>query len=109
MSLVGDKSVWPYLWNLLPENPNVLQRWAQQYHVSAGDPFKLLGHVGADVPAARSSVLMLDEPYIIVERYDRLPLGGGNRVPAMDSSRGWRARDFADHYTHQAGERRPRG
>jgi serine/threonine-protein kinase HipA len=21
----------PYLWNLLPENPNVLQRWAQQY------------------------------------------------------------------------------
>ncbi len=46
------KSVWPYLWNLLPENPNVLQRWAQQYHVSAGNPFKLLAHVGADVPGA---------------------------------------------------------
>jgi HipA-like protein len=26
-----QKSVWPYLWNLLPENPNFLQRWAQQY------------------------------------------------------------------------------
>jgi serine/threonine-protein kinase HipA len=47
-----QKAVWPYLWNLLPENPNVLQRWAQQYHVSAGNPFKLLGHVGADVPGA---------------------------------------------------------
>jgi serine/threonine-protein kinase HipA len=46
------RSVWPYLWNLLPENPNVLQRWAQQYHVSAGNPFKLLAHVGADVPGA---------------------------------------------------------
>ena len=46
------KSVWPYLWNLLPENSNVLQRWAQQYHVSAANPFKLLAHVGADVPGA---------------------------------------------------------
>jgi len=46
------KSVWSYLWNLLPENSNVLQRWAQRYHVSAGNPFKLLGHVGADVPGA---------------------------------------------------------
>jgi serine/threonine-protein kinase HipA len=47
-----QKLVLPYLWNLLPENPNVLQRWAQQYHVSAASPFKLLGHVGADVPGA---------------------------------------------------------
>jgi serine/threonine-protein kinase HipA len=48
----SQKSVWPYLWNLLPESPNVLQRWGQQYHVSAGNPFKLLVHVGADVPGA---------------------------------------------------------
>jgi len=46
------RSVWPFLWNLLPENSNVLQRWAQQYHVSAGNPFGLLRHVGADVPGA---------------------------------------------------------
>lgn len=46
------KVVWPYLWNLLPENPNVLQRWGQQYHVSAANPFRLLTHVGADVPGA---------------------------------------------------------
>jgi serine/threonine-protein kinase HipA len=46
------KPVLSYLWNLLPENPNVLQRWGQQYHVSAANPFKLLAHVGADVPGA---------------------------------------------------------
>lgn len=47
-----QRTVLPYLWNLLPENPAVLQRWAQQYHVSAASPFKLLTHVGADVPGA---------------------------------------------------------
>ena len=46
------KPVLSYLWNLLPENPNVLQRWGQQYHVSSANPFKLLTHVGADVPGA---------------------------------------------------------
>jgi serine/threonine-protein kinase HipA len=50
------KPVWSYLWNLLPENPNVLQGWAQQHHVSAGNPFKLLAHVGADVPGAAQFV-----------------------------------------------------
>lgn len=46
------RSVFPYLWNLLPENPNVLQRWGQQYQVSPANPFKLLTHVGNDVPGA---------------------------------------------------------
>ena len=46
------KLVWSYLWNLLPENPNVLQRWGQQYQVSAANPFTLLAYVGADVPGA---------------------------------------------------------
>jgi serine/threonine-protein kinase HipA len=48
----SHNQVWPFLWNLLPENPNILQRWGQQYHVSAASPFKLLGFVGADVPGA---------------------------------------------------------
>jgi serine/threonine-protein kinase HipA len=47
-----QKAVYAYLWNLLPENPIVLQRWAQQFKVSAANPFKLLAHVGADVPGA---------------------------------------------------------
>ena len=48
----SHSAVWPYLWNLLPENPNVLQRWGQQFHVSSSSPFKLLKFVGADVPGA---------------------------------------------------------
>jgi serine/threonine-protein kinase HipA len=42
----------PHLWNLLPENPYILQRWGQQFHVAAANPFKLLQFVGADVPGA---------------------------------------------------------
>lgn len=42
----------PHLWNLLPENPYILQRWGQQFHGSATNPFKLLEFVGADVPGA---------------------------------------------------------
>jgi serine/threonine-protein kinase HipA len=41
-----------YLWNLLPENPHILQRWGQQFHVSAASPFKLLEFVGAELPGA---------------------------------------------------------
>src|SRR5579864_4781322 len=51
-STYGHKLVSPYLWNLLPENPAVLRRWSQQYHVSAANPFKLLAYVGTDVPGA---------------------------------------------------------
>jgi hypothetical protein len=51
----SHRAVWPYLWNPLPENPNVLQRWSQQFHVSANSPFKLLQFVGADVPVPRNS------------------------------------------------------
>lgn len=51
-TVYAHRAVMPYLWNLLPENPNVLQRWGRQYHVSHANPFKLLTHVGADVPGA---------------------------------------------------------
>ena len=51
-----QRAILPYLWNLLPENPNVLQRWGQLYHVSPANPFKLLTHVGADVPGAAQFV-----------------------------------------------------
>lgn len=48
----SQRRVLPYLWNLLPENPTVLQRWGQQFKVSPANPFKLLAHVGADIPGA---------------------------------------------------------
>ena len=48
----SHRLIWSYLWNLLPENENVLAHWAMQYHVSAANPYSLLAHVGADVPGA---------------------------------------------------------
>jgi serine/threonine-protein kinase HipA len=41
-----------WLQNLLPDNDNVLERWAAQFGVSAGQPFRLLEHVGRDVAGA---------------------------------------------------------
>src|SRR5882724_6652657 len=49
-----------YLWNLLPENPNILQRWGQQFHVSAAGPFKLLRFVGV-VTKTATRILTLPE------------------------------------------------
>lgn len=48
----SQKQVLPYLWNPLPEDSTVLERWGQQYKVSPNNPFKLLAHVGADIPGA---------------------------------------------------------
>jgi len=68
----SQKLVLPYLWNLLPENPNVLQRWAQEYHVSASNPFRMLGYVGADVPGAAQ--------FIPEDRLDELRLPQRTRI-----------------------------
>jgi serine/threonine-protein kinase HipA len=48
----GDDSVRSFLWGLLPDNEQVLQRWARDYQVSAGNPFALLRHVGEDCAGA---------------------------------------------------------
>lgn len=47
-----DAPVRAFLWNLLPDNEHVLERWARTYHVSAGSPFALLRHVGEDCAGA---------------------------------------------------------
>ena len=40
----------PWLWGLLPDNENVLARWARRYHVSARSAFSLLRATGEDCP-----------------------------------------------------------
>ena len=37
-----------FLWGLLPDNGNVLERWGRRFRVSARNPFRLLQHVGED-------------------------------------------------------------
>ena len=43
-----DPVVRSVLWGLLPDNERVLERWARDYQISAGNPFALLQHVGED-------------------------------------------------------------
>ena len=47
-----DHVVRPFLRGLLPDNEDVIQRWAKTYQVSPGNPFALLRHVGEDCAGA---------------------------------------------------------
>lgn len=47
----GDGPV-NYLWNLLPDNNAVLERWARRFNVSPRNPVRLLAHVGLDAAGA---------------------------------------------------------
>lgn len=48
----GHKPVEAFLWGLLPDSANVLDRWARQFQVSARNAFALMSHVGEDCAGA---------------------------------------------------------
>jgi serine/threonine-protein kinase HipA len=48
----GDRVVKPFMENLLPDNAQILERWARQFHVSARNAFALLTHMGEDCAGA---------------------------------------------------------
>jgi serine/threonine-protein kinase HipA len=48
----STKVVEPWLWGLLPDNQDVLDRWSRDYQVSARNVFALLSHVGEDCAGA---------------------------------------------------------
>lgn len=54
MPLAGDEyghdGIAPWLWGLLPDNENVLARWARRFHVHARSAFSLLRATGEDCP-----------------------------------------------------------
>lgn len=70
-----DDVVRPFLWGLLPDNERVLERWARENQVSAGNPFALLTAVGEDCPGA----VQLAAP----DRVDAL-VGGEGGVDWLD-------------------------
>ncbi|WP_110588855.1 HipA N-terminal domain-containing protein [Microbacterium suaedae] len=41
-----------YLWNLLPDNGDVLERWGRRFGVSPWNPMALLAYVGLDAAGA---------------------------------------------------------
>ena len=63
----------PWLWGLLPDNENVLARWARKFQVSARNAFSLLRATGEDCPGA----VQLVRP----ERASRLLASRSGRAP----------------------------
>ena len=48
-----DEVIRPWLWGLLPDNQDVIDRWARQFHVSGSSPFSLLSTpIGEDCAGA---------------------------------------------------------
>ncbi len=48
----GRAAIEAFLWGLLPDNEQVLDRWATKFHVSARNVFALISHVGEDCAGA---------------------------------------------------------
>lgn len=48
----GHDRIESWLWGLLPDNENVLARWARRFQVSARSAFSLLSATGEDCPGA---------------------------------------------------------
>ncbi len=65
----GDRPVRTFLWGLLPDNEQVLDRWARQFHASARNPFALLRYVGEDCAGAAQ--------FVRPDRVDALLAGKG--------------------------------
>lgn len=61
-----------FLWGLLPDNEQVLERWAKKFQVSARNVFSLLSHVGEDCAGAIQLVQL--------ERLEALTTGKEDKV-----------------------------
>lgn len=54
----GDRPIRAYLWNLLPDNPDVIDWWARRYGVSRYSVVDLLANVGEDCAGAVQFALL---------------------------------------------------
>jgi serine/threonine-protein kinase HipA len=74
----GHKPVEAFLWNLLPDNEAVLDRWARRFQVSARNPFALLSHVGEDCAGAVQ--------FIRPDHLDTVLDGGSSEIEWLDET-----------------------
>jgi serine/threonine-protein kinase HipA len=47
-----SKVIEPFLWGLLPDNEQIIERWARKFQVSARNVFALIRHIGEDCAGA---------------------------------------------------------
>jgi serine/threonine-protein kinase HipA len=67
-----------YLWGLLPDNEQVLARWAAKFQVSARNVFALISHVGEDCAGAVQ--------FVTPDRLDALFSGKKDKVEWLDEA-----------------------
>jgi serine/threonine-protein kinase HipA len=66
----GPAAIEPFLWGLLPDNAQVLERWGKKFQVSPRNVFALIGNVGEDCAGAVQ--------FVRPERVDALTHGRGD-------------------------------
>jgi serine/threonine-protein kinase HipA len=68
----GHGAIEPFLWGLLPDNEQVLDRWARRFQVSARNVFGLIANVGEDCAGAVQ--------FVPADRLDSVQSGADDRV-----------------------------
>ncbi|MBI5534605.1 MAG: type II toxin-antitoxin system HipA family toxin [Deltaproteobacteria bacterium] len=68
----------PFLWNLLPDNKVILDRWGSRFHVSPGNAFALMGAVGEDCAGAVR--------FVHPDRLGDVPREGDGNVEWLDEA-----------------------
>ena len=74
----GRAAVEAFLWGLLPDNEQVLARWAGKFQVSARNVFALISHVGEDCAGAVQ--------FVTPERLEAIRSGKEDKVEWLDES-----------------------
>ncbi len=74
----GRAAVEAFLWGLLPDNEQVLARWAAKFQVSARNVFALISHVGEDCAGAVQ--------FVTPERLEAIRSGKEDKVEWLDES-----------------------
>ncbi|MEO1321920.1 MAG: type II toxin-antitoxin system HipA family toxin [Pseudomonadota bacterium] len=96
----GHAQINAFLWGLLPDNEQVLQRWARRFQVSARNPFALLSEVGEDcagavqfVPEAHENAFLEETGGNAIEWLTENNIGERLRALQQDASAGRAPRD----------------
>ncbi|MEY9104719.1 serine/threonine-protein kinase HipA [Bradyrhizobium yuanmingense] len=72
----GPATVQSFLWGLLPDNEQVLERWAKKFQVSARNVFALISNVGEDCAGAIQ--------FVTPDRLGTLKTGKDDKIEWLD-------------------------
>jgi len=74
----GHGAIDTFLWGLLPDNEQVLSRWAKKFQVSARSAFGLIAHVGEDCAGAVQ--------FVRPERLEEVQSGAADQIEWLDEA-----------------------